>query len=72
MYTGIYYKPEGTEYAIYYADTYLYMTPDILTGTATGLFIFFVVLTGFTCMGDIQGASSFTSKEMQPTIGKEA
>lgn len=28
-----YYKPEGGEYSIYYASTYLYITPDIFTGT---------------------------------------
>lgn len=38
---GIYYKPEGAEYSIYYADTYLYITPDIFTGAMTGLFFLF-------------------------------
>ena len=67
---GIYYKPEGAEYAIYYADTYLYITPDIFTGVMTGLFMLFVVLIGLSCMGAIQGSSTFVHKI--PPIGKEA
>lgn len=59
---SIYYKPEGGEYAIYYADTYLYITPDIFTGIMTGLFMFFVLYTGYSCLGSIQGASSFVMK----------
>ena len=68
---GIYYKPEGAEYSIYYADTYLYMTPDILTGLMTFLFAFFVLLTGYSCMNQIQSASSYVTKETQPAVGKE-
>jgi hypothetical protein len=44
---SIYYLPEGAEYSIYYADTYLYITPDIFTGLMTGLFVFFAILIGF-------------------------
>lgn len=69
---GIYYKPEGGEYSIYYADTYLYLTPDIFTGLLSGIFFLFAVLIGFTCMNQIQGPSSFTHKEQMPAIGKEA
>jgi hypothetical protein len=43
---SIYYKPEGAEYSIYYADTYLYLTPDIFTGLLTGIFVFFTLLVG--------------------------
>jgi hypothetical protein len=67
---GIYYKPEGAEYSIYYADTYLYITPDIFTGLMTGLFFFFVVLIGTSCLGSIQGMSMFYDKT--PPVGKEA
>jgi hypothetical protein len=67
---GIYYKPEGAEYAIYYADTYLYITPDIFTGLMTGIFVFFTLLTGISCLGSIQGMSSFYDK--LPVVGKEA
>jgi len=68
---GIYYKPEGAEYSIYYASTYLYLTPDIFTGILSGLFFLFVVLTGVSCLGAIQGPSSFTHKEGIPAIGRE-
>ena len=67
---GIYYKPEGSEYAIYYADTYLYITPDIFTGLMTGIFVFFVLLTGYSCLGAIQGNSVYPSK--MPVLGREA
>lgn len=67
---GLYYKPEGCEYAMYYAATYLYITPDIFTGLFTGIFMFFVCLTGYTCMGSIQGNSTFPNK--MPVVGKEA
>lgn len=67
---GIYYKPEGAEYAIYYADTYLYITPDLFTGLMTGIFVFFTLLTGISCLGAIQGMSSFYDK--LPVVGKEA
>ncbi len=67
---SIYYKPEGAEYSIYYADTYLYITPDIFTGLLTGIFFAFVVFIGVTCLGSIQGMSSFYDK--LPVVGKEA
>jgi len=67
---GIYYKPEGAEYSIYYADTYLYITPDIFTGLITGIFFFFTILVGVTCLGKIQGMTMFYDK--LPTVGKEA
>jgi hypothetical protein len=67
---GIYYKPEGAEYSIYYADTYLYITPDIFTGLMTGLFFFFVILIGTSCLGSIQGMSLFYDKT--PPVGREA
>jgi hypothetical protein len=43
---GIYYRPEGAEYSIYYASTYLYITPDIFTGIMTGIFVTFTLLIG--------------------------
>lgn len=64
------YKPEGGEYAIYYEDTYLYITPDLFTGLLTGLFFFFVFYLGLSCLGSIQGMSSFYDK--LPSVGKEA
>lgn len=67
---GIYYKPEGAEYSIYYADTFLYITPDIFTGLMTGIFCFFVLLTGYSCLGAIQGNSVYPSK--MPVLGREA
>jgi hypothetical protein len=67
---GIYYKPEGAEYSIYYADTYLYLTPDIFTGLMTGIFVFFVLLTGYSCLGAIQGNSCYPTK--MPVVGREA
>lgn len=67
--SALLYKPEGAEYSIYYANTYLYITPDIFTGLFTGLFIFFVALTGINCLGSIQGPASFATKS--PPVGKE-
>lgn len=67
---GIFYKPEGSEYSIYYADTFLYITPDIFTGLMTGIFVFFVLLTGYSCLGAIQGNSIYPSK--LPVLGREA
>ena len=67
---GIYYEPEGTEFSIYKANTYLYLTPDIFTGILTGLFVFFTVLLGMSCLGQIQGMSSFYDKI--PVVGREA
>lgn len=64
------YKPEGAEYSIYYAGQYLYITPDIFTGLLTSLFIAFTLLTGLSCLGSIQGMSSFYDK--LPVVGKEA
>lgn len=67
---GLFYKPEGAEYSIYYASTYLYITPDIFTGLLTGIFFAFTLLTGYSCLGFIQGNSSFPTK--MPIVGKEA
>jgi len=67
---GKFYKPEGAEYSIYYADTYLYITPDIFTGLLTGLFFFFTILIGVSCLGKIQGMTTFYDKV--PPVGKEA
>lgn len=67
---NVYYEPEGTEFSIYYADTYLYITPDIFTGLMTGLFIFFVLLIGLTCISNIQGTNHFVDK--LPPVGREA
>jgi len=66
---GIYYKPSGAEYSIYYANTYLYMTPDILTGILTGLFMAFVVYLGLSSMNKIQGGSNFPIRKIDN--GKE-
>jgi hypothetical protein len=66
----LFYKPEGAEYSIYYADTYLYITPDIFTGLLTAIFFFFTILIGVTCLGRIQGMSMFYDKS--PPVGKEA
>lgn len=66
-----YRPPSGAEFSIYYGDTnYLYITPDIFTGLMTFLFMFFVVLIGLSCMGSIQGMSTFYDKV--PVVGKEA
>jgi hypothetical protein len=67
--TSPYYLPEGTEFSIYYAATYLYITPDIFTGIMTGLFMFFTMYTGYSCLGAIQGGNTFVKK--MPTLGKE-
>lgn len=67
--TGIFYKPEGAEYSIYYADTYLYITPDIFTGLMTMLFMIFVLYMGLSCLNAVQGCSSFVSKPIP--LGKE-
>lgn len=67
---GKYYKPEGGEYSIYYGSQYLYITPDIFTGLMTGLFYVFVLITGLSCLGSIQGMSSFYDK--LPAVGREA
>lgn len=66
----VYYTPEGTEFSIYYADTYLYITPDIVTALLTGLFMFFAALIGLCCMNNIEGVTVFYDK--CPTVGKEA
>lgn len=63
------YLPEGTEFTIFYAGEYLYLTPDIFTGIMTMLFMFFVGLIGFTCLGDIQGPACFPTK--LPPLGRE-
>lgn len=67
---GVNYKPEGGEYAIYYQAKYLYITPDIFTGLMTFLFVTFAVTIGLSCLGSIQGMSSFYDK--LPAVGKEA
>lgn len=63
------YLPEGTEFSIYSQNTYLYLTPDIFTGLMTGLFMFFVLLIGFNCLGAIQGPATFA--KTMPALGKE-
>lgn len=63
------YMPEGTEFTIFYAGHYLYLTPDLFTGIMTMLFLFFVGLIGFQCLGDIQGPACFPTK--LPPLGKE-
>lgn len=67
--SSIYYKPEGAEYSIYYADTYLYITPDIFTGIMTSIFIAAVLYIGYSCLNEVQGASSFVMKPIP--LGKE-
>lgn len=62
-------NPEGTEFSIYYENTYLYLTPDIFTGLMTMLFGSFVLYTGYACLGAIQGPSTFANK--LPALGKE-
>jgi hypothetical protein len=68
--SSLLYKPEGAEYSIYYASTFLYITPDLFTGIMTGLFIFFVLLTGISCLNAVQGHETFASKHCP--VGKEA
>jgi hypothetical protein len=63
------YNPEGTEFTIYYQNTYLYLTPDLFTGLMTFVFCTFVLLTGFSCLNQIQGPSTFV--HVMPTLGKE-
>lgn len=63
------YNPEGTEFTIYYQNTYLYLTPDLFTGLMTALFAAFVLLLGFSCMNQIQGPSIYV--HTMPTLGKE-
>jgi hypothetical protein len=63
------YNPEGTEFTIYYQNTYLYLTPDLFTGLMTFLFAVFVLMTGFSCLNQIQGPSTFV--HVMPTLGKE-
>lgn len=67
--SNLLYKPEGAEYSIYYANTFLYITPDIFTGLMTGLFLFFTVLIGVSCLNSIQGPATFATKS--PPVGKE-
>ena len=67
---NIYYKPEGTEYAIYYAATYLYITPDIFTALLTMIFMAFTVYIGLNCLGEIQTPSTFALAK--PSVGREA
>lgn len=63
------YNPEGTEFTIYYQNTYLYLTPDLFTGLMTFLFCSVVLLIGFSCLNKIQGPSTFV--HVMPTLGKE-
>lgn len=63
------YNPEGTEFTIYYQNTYLYLTPDLFTGLMTFLFSTFVLMTGFSCLNQIQGPATFV--HVMPTLGKE-
>jgi hypothetical protein len=63
------YNPEGPEFTLYYQNTYLYLTPDLFTGLMTFLFAVFVLMTGFSCMNQIQGPSTFV--HVMPTLGKE-
>lgn len=63
------YNEEGTEFTIYYQNTYLYLTPDLFTGLMTFLFATFVLLTGFSCLNQIQGPATFV--HVMPTLGKE-
>jgi hypothetical protein len=60
----------GAEFSIYYNGAYLYITPDIFTGLMTALFMVGVALTGLSCMGSIQGMSSFYDRV--PSNGREA
>ena len=66
---SLYYSPEGAEYSIYYADTYIYITPDITTGLLTAIFFAFVLYQGLSCLGGIQTPSLFASK--LPPVGRE-
>ena len=68
--TSPYYSPEGCEYSIYYAGQYLYVTPEILTGILTGLFMLFVISTGLSKLNSIGNNSTFVTK--MPVLGKEA
>lgn len=63
------YNPAGTEFTIYYQNTYLYLTPDLFTGLMTFLFCSVVLFIGFSCMNQIQGPSQFV--HIMPTLGKE-
>lgn len=47
-----FYKPEGSEYSIYYASTYLYITPEIFTGLLTFIFMTFAAYIGeyYVCL----------------------
>ncbi len=63
------YLPEGTEWTIFYAGQFLYLTPELFTGLMTMIFMFFVGLIGFQCLGDVQGPSTFPNK--LPPLGKE-
>lgn len=67
---NIFYKPEGAEYSIYYAATYLYITPDIFTGLLTMLFMAFTIYIGLNCLGSIQTPSTFALSK--PSVGREA
>jgi hypothetical protein len=66
---GVNYLPEGSEFSIYYQAQYLYLTPDLFTGIMTGLFMAIALMIGYSCMGAIQGSSSYPS--VLPPLGKE-
>ena len=68
--TSALYLPEGSEYSIYYGDTYIYMTPEIFTGIMTGLFFIVTIGIGFSCLNGITNTYTFVSK--MPHLGKEA
>ena len=63
------YLPEGTEFTIWYAGQYLYLTPELFTGLMTMLFIFFVILIGLCCLNEVRGPACYPTK--MPTLGKE-
>jgi hypothetical protein len=49
---------------------YVHMTPNIFAGILYAIFFAFVAITGFQCMGMIQGQDVYVKK--MPTIGREA
>jgi hypothetical protein len=63
------YLPEGTEFTIWYAGQYLYLTPELFTGLMTMLFMFFVILIGLSCLNEVRGPACYPTK--MPTLGKE-
>jgi len=49
---------------------YVAMTPNIFSGLLFFFMFLFVIYTGISCMGDIQGGDTFTDK--YPSLGREA